>query len=106
MDTYHGTTIVSVRRGSLVALGGDGQVTIGNLVAKSTAKKVRKLHHQRVLAGFAGATCARATARVPALKVARVSALSERWKDRLQRDLRIRRTMGARVRPVGAEPRF
>ncbi len=56
MDTYHGTTIVSVRRGGLVALGGDGQVTIGNLVAKATAKKVRKLHHQRVLAGFAGAT--------------------------------------------------
>ncbi len=56
MENYHGTTIVSVRRGNLVALGGDGQVTIGNLVAKSTAKKVRKLHHDRVLAGFAGAT--------------------------------------------------
>ena len=55
-NTYHGTTIVSVRRGNLVALGGDGQVTIGNTVAKSTARKVRKLHHDRVLAGFAGAT--------------------------------------------------
>ncbi|HZV92230.1 MAG TPA: ATP-dependent protease subunit HslV [Caldimonas sp.] len=56
MDSYHGTTIVSVRRGGLVALGGDGQVTLGNLVVKSTARKVRKLHHDRVLAGFAGAT--------------------------------------------------
>jgi ATP-dependent HslUV protease subunit HslV len=56
MDSYHGTTIVSVRRGASVALGGDGQVTIGNIVAKSTAKKVRRLHHDKVLAGFAGAT--------------------------------------------------
>src|SRR3954467_14602173 len=56
MDTYHGTTIVSVRRGSVVALGGDGQVTLGNVVVKATAKKVRKLYHDRVLAGFAGAT--------------------------------------------------
>jgi len=56
MDSYHGTTILSVRRGNLVALGGDGQVTLGNVVVKSTAKKVRKLYHDRVLAGFAGAT--------------------------------------------------
>ena len=56
MDTYHGTTILSVRRGNVVALGGDGQVTLGNIVIKSTARKVRKLHHDRVLAGFAGAT--------------------------------------------------
>jgi len=56
MDTYHGTTILSVRRGSVVALGGDGQVTLGNVVVKSTARKVRKLYHDRVLAGFAGAT--------------------------------------------------
>jgi ATP-dependent HslUV protease subunit HslV len=54
--SYHGTTIVSVRRGSSVALGGDGQVTLGNIVAKSTARKVRRLHHDKVLAGFAGAT--------------------------------------------------
>ena len=54
--TYHGTTILSVRRGNIVALGGDGQVTIGNTVAKATARKVRKLHHDQVLAGFAGAT--------------------------------------------------
>ena len=56
MDQFHGTTILSVRRGNLVALGGDGQVTLGNVVVKSTARKVRKLYHDRVLAGFAGAT--------------------------------------------------
>ena len=56
MDSFHGTTIVSVRRGNLVALGGDGQVTLGNIVVKATARKVRKLHHNQVLAGFAGAT--------------------------------------------------
>jgi ATP-dependent HslUV protease subunit HslV len=56
MDSYHGTTILSVRRGPQVALGGDGQVTLGNVVVKSTARKVRKLYHDRVLAGFAGAT--------------------------------------------------
>ncbi|MCB2021053.1 MAG: ATP-dependent protease subunit HslV [Rhizobacter sp.] len=54
--SWHGTTIVSVRRGNLVALGGDGQVTLGNIVIKASARKVRKLHHDRVLAGFAGAT--------------------------------------------------
>src|SRR3954465_6493014 len=56
MDSYHGTTILSVRRGNVVALGGDGQVTLGNVVVKATAKKVRRLYHDRVLAGFAGAT--------------------------------------------------
>ncbi len=56
MDQYHGTTILSVRRGSHVALGGDGQVTLGNVVIKASARKVRKLHEQRVLAGFAGGT--------------------------------------------------
>ncbi|HUP08479.1 MAG TPA: ATP-dependent protease subunit HslV [Caldimonas sp.] len=56
MDSYHGTTILSVRRGNVVALGGDGQVTLGNVVVKATARKVRKLYHDRVLAGFAGAT--------------------------------------------------
>ena len=54
--TLHGTTIVSVRRGNVVALGGDGQVTLGNIVVKATARKVRRLHHDQVLAGFAGAT--------------------------------------------------
>ena len=56
MQSWHGTTIVSVRRGALVALGGDGQVTLGNIVIKATARKVRKLHRDQVLAGFAGAT--------------------------------------------------
>ena len=56
MENYHGTTILSVRRGNLVALGGDGQVTLGNIIVKSSARKVRKLHHDQVLAGFAGAT--------------------------------------------------
>jgi ATP-dependent HslUV protease, peptidase subunit HslV len=56
MDNFHGTTILSVRRGSAVALGGDGQVTLGNVVIKATARKVRRLFADRVLAGFAGAT--------------------------------------------------
>ena len=56
MDSYHGTTILSVRRNGEVALGGDGQVTLGNVVIKATARKVRRLYHDRVLAGFAGAT--------------------------------------------------
>jgi ATP-dependent HslUV protease subunit HslV len=53
---FHGTTIVSVRRGEKVAMGGDGQVTLGNIVVKATARKVRRLYHDRILAGFAGAT--------------------------------------------------
>jgi ATP-dependent HslUV protease subunit HslV len=53
---YHGTTIVSVRRGDQVAMGGDGQVTLGNAVVKATARKVRRIYHDRILAGFAGAT--------------------------------------------------
>jgi len=56
METFHGTTILSVRRGTAVALGGDGQVTLGNIVVKATARKVRRLYHEKVLAGFAGAT--------------------------------------------------
>jgi len=56
MSVFHGTTIVSVRRGASVALGGDGQVTLGNIVVKATARKVRTLHKGQVLAGFAGAT--------------------------------------------------
>ena len=56
MEGFHGTTIVSARRGSKVAMGGDGQVTLGNIVVKQSAKKVRRLHHDRILAGFAGAT--------------------------------------------------
>ncbi|HKX93069.1 MAG TPA: ATP-dependent protease subunit HslV [Methylibium sp.] len=56
MDSYHGTTILSVRRGREVAIGGDGQVTLGNVVVKGSARKVRKLYRDQVLAGFAGAT--------------------------------------------------
>lgn len=56
MEQFHGTTIISVRRGSQVALGGDGQVTLGNIVIKASARKIRRLHHDRVLAGFAGGT--------------------------------------------------
>jgi ATP-dependent HslUV protease subunit HslV len=55
-EQFHGTTILSVRRGRKVALGGDGQVTFGNVVLKSTARKVRRLFHDRILAGFAGGT--------------------------------------------------
>jgi ATP-dependent HslUV protease subunit HslV len=56
MEQFHGTTILSVRRGNQVALGGDGQVTLGNIVVKATARKVRRIHHDRILAGFAGGT--------------------------------------------------
>ena len=56
METLHGTTILSVRRGASVALGGDGQVTLGNIVLKGGAKKVRRLYNERILAGFAGGT--------------------------------------------------
>ena len=56
MEQYHGTTILSVRRGNRVALGGDGQVTLGNIVIKASARKVRRLYNDRILAGFAGGT--------------------------------------------------
>lgn len=56
MQQFHATTIVSVRRGDTVALGGDGQVTLGNIVFKASANKIRRLYHDKVLAGFAGAT--------------------------------------------------
>ncbi|MBU0782391.1 MAG: ATP-dependent protease subunit HslV [Gammaproteobacteria bacterium] len=56
MEQYHGTTILSVRRGNQVALGGDGQVTLGHIVVKGTARKVRRLHNNKILAGFAGGT--------------------------------------------------
>ena len=55
-ETFHGTTILSVRRGDKVAMGGDGQVTLGDIVVKATARKVRRLYKDQVLAGFAGAT--------------------------------------------------
>lgn len=56
MEQYRGTTIVSVRRGNKVVIGGDGQVTLGNTVMKGNAKKVRRLYQDQVIAGFAGGT--------------------------------------------------
>jgi len=56
MEQYHGTTILSVRRGNAVAIGGDGQVTLGNIVVKASARKIRRLYNDQILAGFAGGT--------------------------------------------------
>ena len=56
MEQFHATTIVCVRRGDRVAIGGDGQVTLGNVVIKGTARKIRRLYNDSILAGFAGAT--------------------------------------------------
>jgi ATP-dependent HslUV protease subunit HslV len=56
VEQYHGTTILSVRRGARVVIGGDGQVTMGQTVMKSNARKVRRLYNGSVLAGFAGGT--------------------------------------------------
>jgi ATP-dependent HslUV protease subunit HslV len=55
-ETFHGTTIVTVRRNGKVAVGGDGQVTLGNTIMKGNATKVRKIYGDKVIAGFAGAT--------------------------------------------------
>ena len=56
MDQFHGTTILAVRRGNKVVIGGDGQVTFGNTIMKANARKVRRLYKEEVLAGFAGGT--------------------------------------------------
>ena len=56
MEQYRGTTIVSVRRNGSVVIGGDGQVSLGNTIMKSNARKVRRLYNQKVIAGFAGGT--------------------------------------------------
>ena len=56
MTELHGTTIISVRRNGVVAVGGDGQVSLGNTVMKGNARKVRRLYDGKVLAGFAGGT--------------------------------------------------
>lgn len=56
MKQFDGTTILSVRRGNSVVIGGDGQVTMGNTVMKGNARKVRRLYHDKILAGFAGGT--------------------------------------------------
>lgn len=54
--TFHGTTVLALRKGGQVCIGGDGQVTMQNMVIKGTARKVRRLHNGQVLTGFAGAT--------------------------------------------------
>lgn len=56
MDQFRGTTILSVRRGDNVVIGGDGQVSMGNVIMKGNARKVRRLYHDKVIAGFAGGT--------------------------------------------------
>ena len=56
MEQFHGTTIISVRRGKHAVIAGDGQVTLGNTVMKANARKVRRLYKGQVIAGFAGAT--------------------------------------------------
>ena len=56
LEQYHGTTIISVRRGDRVVIGGDGQVTLGNTIMKGNARKVRRLYQERIIAGFAGGT--------------------------------------------------
>jgi len=56
VENAHGTTILSVRRGNDVVIGGDGQVTLGNTVMKSNARKIRRLYKEQILAGFAGGT--------------------------------------------------
>ncbi len=56
MQQFRGTTILSVRRGDQVAMGGDGQVSMGDTVMKGNARKVRRLYNDKVLAGFAGGT--------------------------------------------------
>ena len=56
MEQFHGTTILSVRREGFVVIGGDGQVSLGNTVMKHNARKVRRLYHDKVIAGFAGST--------------------------------------------------
>lgn len=56
MQEIHGTTILAVRRGGTVVIGGDGQATMGNMIAKDNIRKVRKIHHNKIIAGFAGST--------------------------------------------------
>ena len=56
METFHGTTILTVRRAGKVVVGGDGQVTLGNTIMKGNATKVRKIYGNKVIVGFAGAT--------------------------------------------------
>jgi ATP-dependent HslUV protease subunit HslV len=55
-DTFHGTTILALRSGATVVMAGDGQVTLGTIVTKHKARKVRKIFHDKIIIGFAGAT--------------------------------------------------
>jgi ATP-dependent HslUV protease, peptidase subunit HslV len=56
LEQFHGTTILSVRRNNKVAIGGDGQVSMGSTIVKSNARKIRRIYHDQIIAGFAGAT--------------------------------------------------
>ncbi|MGC9311821.1 MAG: ATP-dependent protease subunit HslV, partial [Sediminispirochaetaceae bacterium] len=56
MGTFYGTTVIAVRKGSQVAMAGDGQVTLGETVMKGNARKIRTMYDGKILAGFAGAT--------------------------------------------------
>ncbi len=56
MEQYRGTTVMSVRRGNSVVIGGDGQVSLGNTIMKGNARKIRRIYHDKVIAGFAGGT--------------------------------------------------
>lgn len=56
MEQFHGTTILAVRRKNKVVIGGDGQVTMGNTIVKSNARKIRRIYHDQIIVGFAGAT--------------------------------------------------
>lgn len=71
MDTFRGTTVIGVRRNGVTALAADGQVTIGEAIMKNTAKKILKLHNNKVLVGFAGA-------------VADAQTLAERFEKKLE----------------------
>ena len=79
MKTMHGTTILAVRRGETVCLGGDGQVSLDKTIVKGDAKKVRRLANGRVLAGFAGATADAFTL------IERLEAKLEQYPDQLTR---------------------
>jgi ATP-dependent HslUV protease subunit HslV len=87
MEQFHATTIVCVRRGNRVALGGDGQVTLGNIVIKGTARKIRRLYHDKILAGFAGATADAFTLQE------RFEAKLEKHQGKLTRDWRTDRVL-------------
>ena len=88
MEQFHGTTVLSVRKDGQVAIGGDGQVTLGDTVMKGNATKVRRLADGKVLAGFAGA-------------VADAFALFERFEGKLQEHNKNLRTVFPKSRQSG-----